>query len=137
MDKKIPDAGNFFIIHCLIVWLCSAHPHLDRYLYHLKRGSYSWQCHSIVILPYDHHPPQLTFTSSHLTNHRQHVTSVSVVFDSSLLRDPRVVFAGYRMPHPLENRMHVKVTHSIVVECHHYFIVVCDVLLVLSVAVAV
>jgi len=27
----------------------------------------------------------------------------------SLLRDTRVVFAGYRMPHPLENKMHVKI----------------------------
>jgi len=26
-----------------------------------------------------------------------------------LLRDERVLFAGYRMPHPLENVMHVKV----------------------------
>jgi DNA-directed RNA polymerase II subunit RPB11 len=27
----------------------------------------------------------------------------------SLLRDGRVLFAGYRMPHPLENRMLVKI----------------------------
>jgi DNA-directed RNA polymerase subunit L len=35
--------------------------------------------------------------------------SLSLRLDRSLLADGRVLFAGYRMPHPLENRMIIKV----------------------------
>jgi DNA-directed RNA polymerase subunit L len=33
----------------------------------------------------------------------------SLLSHRSLLADGRVLFAGYRMPHPLENRMIIKV----------------------------
>ena len=42
-------------------------------------------------------------------NKTKQTNSLGNLLRCKLLEDPRVLFAGYQMPHPLENIMHVKV----------------------------